>query len=823
MIELKEQFVKDKEQLLDRFLQKSNSIVFETNEPVVSIILVLYNRSELTLACLQSIKENVSVPFELVIVDNCSSDRSSELLDQIEGNVVKIKNEENLGFLLACNQAVESASGEYLLFLNNDAEIHKGALESSLELIRDNSTIGAVGGKILMLDGNLQEAGCIVWKDGSCLGYGRGENPEKEEFNFQRDVDFCSGAFLLTPRDLFVRLGKFDESFAPAYYEEVDYCMSLAKEGYRIVYNPASVITHFEFASSASSEAAIELQIRNREVFKSKHRLELSKHYEYSQRNIVKARQKTSKLGRILFIEDRVPHQDLGSGYPRSNDIVNILAESGYSVTVYSINFQKEDNWKDIYRDIDPRVEFVLYYNRPGFERFSILRSDVYDIVWISRPPNMQYLKDKCSHFHETTRFVYDAEAVFSERIKNQQDKDLYDGEESYEESLQKELELYNYVDKVLTVKNDDLELFQQAGAENVEVLSVIAEGERTKSSFEDRSGILFVGNMDYDKSPNVDSILWFYDNVFKSLLKQDSTIILHLVGSAKSKLIQDLAKKNPNVKVYGRVPSLYDFYNKCRVFIAPTRFSAGIPLKVFTSASYGIPIIGSELIVRQSGFAKGESIIEGSIDEPGHFLNELSHLYSNQKKWESVREHAMNFAENNYSKSSFVSQVNRIAQELMGSTSQREENIAFSVFAEDTNPDLGSGFRKELQNMKGYIENLQQKNAELTKAVSEGHDYVTGILGQIAAKDKELQIRQEIIQGYEKSIFFRFYRFIYSTNSMIKKGFSLLGLVGRGLMVHPGKTLKNINISNFKILYRALKKEPIERIDDNVKKRIGL
>ena len=103
----------------------------------------------------------------------------------------------------------------------------KAAIET-LEQIPD---AGAVGGRIILPDGTLQEAGCVIWKDGSCAGYGRGGDPEAREFNWRRVVDFCSGVFLVMPRKLFASLGGFDETFAPAYYEEVDLAVRIREIG----------------------------------------------------------------------------------------------------------------------------------------------------------------------------------------------------------------------------------------------------------------------------------------------------------------------------------------------------------------------------------------------------------------------------------------------------------------------------------------------------------------------------------------------------------------------------------------------------------------
>ena len=109
----------------------------------------------------------------------------------------------------------------------------------------------------MLPDGTLQEAGSIIWNDGTCTGFGRGREIADPEVMFRRDVDFCSAAFLLTHRWLFEYVGPFDEAYAPAYYEEVDYCVRLWRAGYRVVYDPDILVLHYEFGSSSSSAEAL--------------------------------------------------------------------------------------------------------------------------------------------------------------------------------------------------------------------------------------------------------------------------------------------------------------------------------------------------------------------------------------------------------------------------------------------------------------------------------------------------------------------------------------------------------------------------------------
>src|SRR5439155_3576337 len=226
----------------------------------------LFNRAELTLQCLRSIAEHGFERLEVIIIDNASTDETGKLLDLVYGATI-IRNTENHHFVLAVNQAAREARGEFVLLLNNDAQLLPGALRSALKTIRQDSRIGAVGGRLVMLDWSLQEAGSIVWRDGSCLGYGRGDDPFAPMYMFRRDVDYCSAAFLLTPRALWQQLGGFDEKFKPAYYEDSDYCARLWERGRRVVYDPNAVILHYEFGSSKKTQDAIELQRNHQALF----------------------------------------------------------------------------------------------------------------------------------------------------------------------------------------------------------------------------------------------------------------------------------------------------------------------------------------------------------------------------------------------------------------------------------------------------------------------------------------------------------------------------------------------------------------------------
>jgi GT2 family glycosyltransferase len=299
--------------------------------PRLSILLVLYNRAELTLACLRSIQPRLAeIGAEVVLVDNASRDETATLPDRICGATV-IRNRDNRGFPVGVNQAAEAAAGEFLLLLNNDTEVLGDSLETALRFLETNRDVGAVGGRIILLDGTLQEAGCTFWRDGHSFQYGRGDSPTAAEYLFQRDVDYCSGAFLMTRRDLFAKMGGLDTAFSPGYFEDGDYCIRLWRAGRRVVYLPEVAILHYENASSASGQDTRALYHRNHPYFRQKHADWLDQQCPFGTPPCVMRGSHDDRF-RVLFL----PKPTCQKG-PEWKQIVQELRSRNCFVTVYPI------------------------------------------------------------------------------------------------------------------------------------------------------------------------------------------------------------------------------------------------------------------------------------------------------------------------------------------------------------------------------------------------------------------------------------------------------------------------------------------------------
>jgi GT2 family glycosyltransferase len=257
-------------------------------EPTVSIVVLTYNRAAYTYRCLESILRHSDVPYELIIVDNASRDDTYRLLERLD-NAIILRNPVNAGFGGGCNQAARIARGRYLLLLNNDAALTADGLRALVDTVTRASDCGAVGCKIVTLDGRLQEAGSIIWDDGTTQGYGRQGNPTAPEFSYLREVDYCSAACLLVRADLWERAGEFDPRYHPAYFEDADLCISIRGLGLRVLYQPAAVVLHQEYTSTSPRDART-LMTRNRALFAEKWSHSLAAQPLAATRDVLRAR-----------------------------------------------------------------------------------------------------------------------------------------------------------------------------------------------------------------------------------------------------------------------------------------------------------------------------------------------------------------------------------------------------------------------------------------------------------------------------------------------------------------------------------------------------
>ncbi len=291
--------------------------------PDVTVVVVTFNRWDLTRQALSLLAELTEPRYEVVIVDNASTDGTGAELDRVSGASI-LRNQRNLGFGPACNQGAAMARGRHLVFLNSDAWVRPGWLDPLVEVADADPGIAAVASRLLYPDGRLQEAGSIVWRDARVRNYGDGDIPTRPEYLFRRTVDYASAACLLVKRSAFIGVGGFDPRFAPVYCEDVDLCLRLTADQGRVVYEPRSVVEHVRGGSSLAGFQRSRVE-RNRRLLRARWRSVLDRRPPESRRvdpsGLIGGRDAMT-CERVLILTGPRPDADGSAEQRRLHDVV---------------------------------------------------------------------------------------------------------------------------------------------------------------------------------------------------------------------------------------------------------------------------------------------------------------------------------------------------------------------------------------------------------------------------------------------------------------------------------------------------------------------
>lgn len=215
-----------------------------------SVIMPVFNRINYTYRCLEALSRNTNdVHFELVLVDNASSDGTGELLASVGGDVTVISNQENLGFARACNQGAAAARGQNLVFLNNDTVPLAGWLGAMIKAQGYHPRVAIVGSKLLYPeDETVQHAGVVFNPQGQPYHLFRHLPADHFAVNRMDEFQAVTAACLLIRREVFEELEGFDEGYING-YEDIDLCLRARQAGHKVVYTPKSVLYHYESLS----------------------------------------------------------------------------------------------------------------------------------------------------------------------------------------------------------------------------------------------------------------------------------------------------------------------------------------------------------------------------------------------------------------------------------------------------------------------------------------------------------------------------------------------------------------------------------------------
>lgn len=614
--------------------EENIDLVFELPErPLVSIVIPVFNKIEYTYSCIRSVKSNTAdISYELIVIDDCSTDRTRGVLSKIPG-IKYVRNHSNSGFIKSCNRAVEHCAGKFVCFLNNDTQVQPGWLKALVDTFEGDPQVGAVGSRLVYADGYLQEAGGVIWDDGSGANYGNGYDPFLPEYSYVRQVDYCSGASLMLSRDDFLRLGGFDQRYLPAYYEDADICFQVRHTlSKRVVYQPESVVVHFEGITSGKdlSAGVKKYQLVNQEKFYDKWKKELSSEY-LSRKNGQYAGASRLSRRKILVVDYQVPQYDRDSGSQRLFHIIRCLKNLGHHVIFFPHKYQKsESRYIAALQNIGVEVLYQLYEdNSPIDQLFERLK--YIDIAWVCRPRMMEKYCDFL-RMNKNIRVIYDTIDLHYLRIRKEEELGI--GKKGQWKSYKKlEIKMARRADSVIAITSEEASSLKSFTKSNVYIVpNIHVPNSSTGKSYLDRGGLLFIGG--YQHTPNLDAAKWLLTEIMPEVWKRLSDLQITLIGSNPPEEL--LEYSSDHVVFPGYVEDVSGYFNGNRVFVCPLRYGAGMKGKIGQSLEFGLPIVSTSYGVQGMGMVDGEHfILANTRDE---FVQAILTLYGSEPTWSKLQ-----------------------------------------------------------------------------------------------------------------------------------------------------------------------------------------
>lgn len=307
----------------------------------VTVVIVGWRSAPHLGVCLASLANSLQrAPFEVVVVLNEPSPSVEAMVRRDVVGASVVVSRANLGFGAACNLAARRGHAPYLAFLNDDATVGPGWLDALLATAERRPAAGAVGSCLYHPDGRLQEAGCVVWSDGATSQIGDDLPGDTLRYVFERRVDYCSAAALLVPRDVWEAVGGLDETYYPAYYEDVDFCMRVASSGRQVWLSPGARVVHLR-GSSTQPLLREFLHQRNHAIFLAAWADELAGHLPRDSGNLAAEIWRAQGSPPRLLVLDSPARDESRSALSELVSVASV--EMGYHVLVCSPRGSRHD------------------------------------------------------------------------------------------------------------------------------------------------------------------------------------------------------------------------------------------------------------------------------------------------------------------------------------------------------------------------------------------------------------------------------------------------------------------------------------------------
>lgn len=702
------------------------------NQIVISILTVVFNKVEYTRKCLETLYKNTdaSLNFEVVVVDNASFDGTAQFLKQASSrypNLRVVQNDENLGFVGGNNVGATHARGRYLCFLNNDTEVGRGWLEPVIQALDGDPSVGAVGSKLVYPDGQLQEAGGIIFSDASGVNYGRFDHPAHPEYNFVREADYCSGAALTVRTELFRALGGFDERYAPAYFEDADLCFGIREQGYRVIYHHESEVVHHEGITSGTDlqTGFKRFQVINRPKFVEKWRHRLAEQPEPGQGKTYLASicDRRSRAGRqVVLASVEMQQHDRQGGAFRFFNMLKLLLEAGHHVTYFASN----TCWREPDVDLEPyvfelrrlgvlvyRLDVSVHGNKVAPSRKAIqgiMTARRYDSALLLGGIDSQAFLYAIAQASPATRIVIDSvDLAFLREGRSHAKNHSPQLWARYRERRLAELGTYKHADAVLTVTDRERAILDcELGTGKSFHLPDLYPMPASVPGYSDRSGLVFLAG--FRHAPNLDAARLLLDKIMPLVRTRLPHVVLTLVGDSPPEWLQERADEH--TVVTGYVPDLQPYLQGARVALAPITWGAGIKGKICQAMASGAPNVATRMAAEGMDLADGQDVL--LADSPEEFAQAVVRAYEDQELWSRLSEGGRRWVGARHSKPTVAERLYEVMFGTVATSAADTEGVAYELVAEGYEALRDCRFQQALK--------IFQQLAQRFPDVAEGH-----------------------------------------------------------------------------------------------------
>lgn len=636
----------------------------------VSIIIPVSNKWALTRACLNSVARacrSSGFNCEVILADDASTDdtlRAAEFFP----NLKVVRQEQHLGFLRNCNAAAASARGRYILFLNNDTVVMPNWLTALMEAGEKYSDGAIIGSRLLYPDGTIQDAGAVLFADGTAANLGRGRPRHDPQFCFDREVDCVTAVSALMPRAFWDEVGGFDDRYAPGYCEDSDLAMAARSRGMRVVYAARSEAVHFEQGGydAQTSPDPKTCQVVNSEKLFKKWREEFAEHHlpvsaptdvaaANAERTPSREAQERRRQGRlnVLYFSPFPSHPDNHGNQATIQSFGRHFQRLGHKVHLALLNtplfddaaanamretwdtFDILHNTCQLWANGNP-IPFDHWYQEGlGEEVASLCRKYDIDIVFCSYVFQSRLLEYVPSHILK----VIDTHDKMGDRYEmlrqNGQPPEFFSC------SPEEEGRYLRRADVVVARRAEEARYFNEVSGRASAI--VIPHVEKSRFVSRDYSDVKRVGVVASANRINLAIVRELLDRIDQALDGR-CPFVLHIAGQVKD-MVGSLSESDqkvffrPWVNMRGFVKDIGEFYREMDLIISPVTMGTGINVKTVQAMAYGMPLLTTTVGIK--GIETDEPLHNHlSIDE---LVKSLLDLERKPERLNALAAHSMN------------------------------------------------------------------------------------------------------------------------------------------------------------------------------------